>query len=168
MTEKGQLEARITFNGVTQEFAGEFDEVSRAIMQFLFGICPNLSLLSKIQFRVDESRLVEDIVDVIKFDKEGAIAVADLTDSSDEDRILIHLSAVYIGHRIGFLETNSLTIDEMHELTGIKRNPLNIRLSRLAKKRLVEIPETGRRRITSQGLALFVNQILPQLKEQVR
>lgn len=79
MTEEGKLEARITFNGMTEEFSGNFDEVSRAIMHFLFRICPNLSLLSKIRFGVDESRIVEEVTNVVKFDDVGTVIVADVS-----------------------------------------------------------------------------------------
>lgn len=153
---------------MTEEFSGNFDEVSRAIMHFLFRICPNLSLLSKIRFGVDESRIVEEVANVVKFDDVGTVIVADVSDSSDQDLIIIHLSAAYIGYRTGFLEIDRLTVEEMCELTGIKENALKIRLSRLAKKKLVDIPEMGTRKITSRGLAFFVDQILPRLRKKTK
>lgn len=82
--------------------------------------------------------------------------------------IIIHLSAAYIGYRTGFLEIDRLTVEEMCELTGIKENALKIRLSRLAKKKLVDIPEMGTRKITSRGLAFFVDQILPRLRKKTK
>ena len=165
MTEERKLEARITFNGMTEEFTGDFDKVSRAIIQFLFEICPDLSLLSKIRFAVDEKKLVEEIADVIKFDEQGPLFLADVSDFSASDLIIMHLSVAHIGYRIGFLEIDRLTIDEICELTGVKKNVVIVRLSGLAKKKFVHIPETGKRGITSRGLAFFADYLLPRLKE---
>lgn len=158
-----KLIVKIEFGEHKAEFSGDFDTVTRQVMNFLFDLCPALSILSKIKLEVDFEQLINDLHGIIKIAKEGILLLAPKERLTGPDLICLYLVGTYVGHKLGIFEKDSMTVDELSQYTGIKKNVVSVRLTELARSRIVSA-DTGERRITSIGIEHFKSEILPKIR----
>lgn len=154
---------RIEYGEHKAEFSGDFDAVTRQVMNFLFNLSPALSILSKIKLEIDFEQLVRDLNGIMKIAKEGILLLIPKERLTGPDLICLYLIGAYVGHKLGIFERDSMTLDELSQYTGIKKNVVAVRLTELARNRIVS-SDTGERRITSIGIEYFRNNILPKLR----
>jgi len=161
---KPKLFAKIEFGEHKVEFSGEFDDVSREIMKFLFEISPAISALSKIKLEVDLEQLVRELESILKVAKEGVFLLIPRERLIGPELICLYLIGAYVGYKLGILEKDSMSINELSQLTGIKKTVVRVRLAELAKNRIVISTGRGDRKITSIGIEYFRSVILPKIK----
>lgn len=161
-----KLIAKIEFGEHKAEFSGDFDAVTREIMKFLFNLSPTLSILSKIKLEVDFEQLVRDIHGIMKIAKEGVLLLTPKERLTGPDLICLYLIGAYVGYRLGVFEKDSMTVDELSQYTGIKKNVVAVRLTELARSRIIVPTDTGERRITSIGIEYFKSNILPKIRAE--
>lgn len=158
------LSAKIEFGELKAEFEGDFETVSREIMKFLSEISPAFSTLSKIKLETDFEQLVKDLEDVLKVAKEGPLLLVPRGSLSGPEIICLYLVGAYVGYKLGIMEKDSMSVDELSQLTGIKKTVVRVRLSEMGRSRIVASANKGERRITGIGIEYFRSAILPKLK----
>jgi len=161
-----KLLARIEFGEHKAEFSGDFDAVSREIMKFLFDMSPTLSTLSKIKLEVNFEQLVRSLQGIMKIAKEGVLLLVSRERLIGPELICLHLIGAYVGYKLGILEKETLSVDELSRLTGIRRAVVSVRLTELAHNRIVASTEPGERKITSIGIEYFRSTILPKIQTE--
>ncbi len=159
-----ELYARIEYGKLKAEFKGDFDSVSREIMKFLFEISPAISILSKIKLEVKLEQLVNELQGILKVSKEGILLLAPRERLSGPELICLYLVGAYVGYKLGVLEKDSMSVDELSQLTGIKKSVVSVRLSELKTSRIVALTDVGERKITPIGIEYFRNSVLPKLR----
>jgi len=158
-----KLVVRIEYGKHKAEFSGDFDAVTRQVMNFLFTLSPRLSILSKIKLEVDFEQLIRDLHGVMKIAEEGILLLVPRERLTGPDLICLYLIGAYVGHKLGIFEKDSMTLDELSQYTGIKKSVVAVRLTELARNKIVSA-DTGERRITSIGVEYFRNNILPKIR----
>lgn len=158
------LSAKIEFGELKAEFTGDFETVSREIMKFLFDISPSYSTLSKIKLETDFEQLTRDLQGVLKLAKEGVLLLVPREKLTGPELICLYLIGAYVGHNLGIIEKDSMSINELSQLTGIKKTVVRVRLNEMARSRLVSSTDTGERKITTIGIEYFRITTLPKLR----
>lgn len=161
---KQEVHAKIEIGEHKAEFSGDFDAVSREIMKFLFDLSPTLSTLSKIKLDVDFEQLVRSLEGILKIAKEGVLWLVPKERLIGPELICLYLIGAYVGYKLGILEKETMSVDELSQLTGIKKAVVGVRLAELARNRIVASADAGERKITSIGIEYFRNTILPKIQ----
>jgi len=166
-TPTGPLRASLEYGNIKTQFEGSFDEVWRSINRLLSEIRPSHveSALARIVHREELDRLVDDLEGVLRIAKEGPYFVVPVEHLPNRDKLLLALLGVYVGYKLGILDENSLSIDELCAMTRVRRNVAQVELSYLSRDRLVEITDVGRRKLTTIGVEYIRNEVLPKVKE---
>jgi hypothetical protein len=102
----------------------------------------------------------------MKIAKEGVLLLTPKERLTGPDLICLYLIGAYVGYKLGIFEKDSMTVDELSQYTGIKRNVVAVRLTELARSRIVESTDTGERRVTSIGIEHFKSNILPKIRTE--
>ena len=165
MSGKNRLLVRIEYGGATEEISGDFDEVTRQTMKFLYNIAPKLSLLDRIKLEIEDDKLIEEIGSIIKISSEGPVLLKEFKGLKTSDAIVTYLVGSYLGYKLGILSEDSLTVDQLSAYTVAGKDVVRARLSELGRSLMVEAGQVGERRITKIGLMRFEKEILPRLIE---
>jgi len=83
---------------------------------------------------------------------------------SIRELILLHLVKAYVGFRLGRLERDSLSVDELLKATGGKVGAVAGRLSEMVSDDYIERLGRAEYRITTYGLKHFLEAVLPKVK----
>jgi len=159
------LELTVKYKDMEVKFTGKPDDVVRSFLGFVGKVLPAYELASSLSLTVDIGRLLESIRGLIAFAPEGPIVTAPKEKLRGErETIILHLIKAYTGYQIGRLEKDSLTTAEVTSLTGAKPGTIGARLSELSNLGWVERVGRGEYRITTLGVKVFLDEIVPKLK----
>jgi len=162
---KPELHVTITFGDKHGDFSGDFDAVSRQVMAFLFEVCPALSLLGQIKLEVNLEELTKELQGILKIAKEGPYLLVPKDEFTAPETLGIYLIGAFIGYRLGILNKETYSLEELSSLSNIKVNIVRARLSEMARERWVETTETGERKITTIGIEHFRTKVLTKPKK---
>lgn len=165
MSEKDKLLIRIEYKGVTEEISGNFDEVTRQTMKFLYNLAPKFSLLDKIKLEIEDDKLIEEIGPIMKITSDGLLFVKEPKGLKTSEIVIAYLVGAYLGYKLGILLKDSLTVGQLSTYTGSRKDNLMVMLSKMSKTLMIESGEVGERKITKNGLLRFKQDILPKLIE---
>ena len=166
MSDKPRLTVKIQYDGFSEDLSGEFDDVARQAMKFLYDIAPKLSILDKLKLTVEDDELIEELGLVMKIAPEGPVFLKDFKGIKTSDAIISYLVGASLGFRLGILPKPALSIDQLSIYTGAGKEVVRARLSELNRSLMVETVDLGEKRITTSGLLRFKDHILPKLIEE--
>jgi len=160
-----KLELIVKYRDVEAKFAGSPEDVIRAFFGFMSRVLPAYDLASSLVLTVDLENLLRNVKGLIAFTPEGpVITVPREKIGGDRNVIILSLLKAYIGHKTGRLEKDSLSRPEITASTGVKDSTVAARLSELTDAGLVERVGRGEYRITTLGVKVFLEEILPKIR----
>lgn len=159
-----RVEVLVRYQDMEIRLTGSVDDVIRAFLQFMSKVIPNYELASGLTLTVDLEGLLRGLEGVIALTPEGIIITIPKERLSERDLILLHLVKASIGHQLGRLERDSVSISSILSLTGGKPSTTAARLSELVDLDWVERVGRGEYRVTTYGVAQFQEQVLPKIK----
>jgi len=151
LSEKRTIRVHVEFGDARVDFEGDLNEVFEAIVRFLSRIYPSIEILQKIVFSPDLARLMNSVVGLLEITSNGP-AISQNIDLPARSAICLALLGAYIGSRIGKLQRDSLSTNELSKLTGKARKTVTNELPRLIEEGLVEKVSEGEYRITELGI----------------
>ena len=165
-TPTAPLRATLEYGNIKTQFEGNFDEVWRSVNRFLTDIRPSHveSALAKIVHMENLDQLVDDLQGILRIAKEGPYFIRSLDNLTNKDRLLLALLGAYVGHKLGILDEDSLTIDELSTITQVKKSVAKVEASYMVRDRLAELVETGKRRLTTIGIDYTKREVLPKVE----
>lgn len=167
--ESSDLELVVKYRDVEARFVGKPDEVIRAFFRFMSNILPAYDLASELTLTVDLEELLRGVKGLIAFTPEGPIvAVPRERLGGDRNAIILNLVKAYIGHKVGRLEKDSLSMAEIMASIGGKSGTVAARLSELTNMGLVERVGRGEYRVTTFGVKFLLNEALPKIREEIK
>lgn len=160
-----KVELIVKYRDIEAKFAGSPDEVIRAFFSFMSRVLPAYDLASNLILTVDLENLLKSVKGLIAFTPEGpVITVSRDKIGGDRNVIILNLIKAYIGYRAGRLEKDSLSKPEITASTGVKGSTVAARLSELTDAGLVERVGRGEYKITTLGVKVFLDEILPKIR----
>ncbi|MEM1550865.1 MAG: hypothetical protein QXR13_02895 [Candidatus Bathyarchaeia archaeon] len=168
MEDRGEnLELIVKYKDVEAKFVGKPDEVMRAFLNFINEVLPAYDLATQLTLSVDIEDLLRSLKGLIAFTPEGPVIIIPREKmGGDKNAILLNLVKAYIGYRVGRLEKDSLSVADLTSATGCKSGTVAARLSELADMGLVERVGRGEYRVTTFGVKIFLEEILPKIKPE--
>lgn len=165
-TPTAPLRATLEYGDIKTQFEGNFDEVWRSVNRFLTDIRPSHveSALAKIVHMENLDKLVEDLQGILRIAEEGPYFISPLKNMTNKDKLLLALLGAYVGHKLGILDEDSLSIDELSAITEVKKKVSYVEASYMIRDRLVKLVEKGKRRLTTIGIDYTKRKVLPKIK----
>lgn len=162
--EKGIVTVHVKYRDIEQTFTGNANDVWVSINRFFSEMIPAFDLAHKITLTVDLQKLVEDFKDIIAIAPEGPQLVISRQKLTDSETLLLNLLATYIGHKIGKLDREWLTREELQAKLGKSMKITSTRLGELCKEGVAVKMENGNYKIATIGTKRVQKEILPRIK----
>ena len=142
----------VKYRDIEQTFTGNANDVWVSINRFFCETIPAFDLARKITLTIDLQKLVEDFKDIIAIAPEGPQLLIPRQRLTDSETLLLNLLAAYVGFKIGKLERERLTREELQAKLGKSMKITSTRLGELTKEGMVLKTKDGNYRITTVGI----------------
>jgi len=158
------LEVTIKYGSLEKKITGPPQLVAEEVFAFLTKAIPELELASHLALSVDVAQLAEACQGVLAITPEGVVVTVPTDNLADRELILFHLAKARIAQMLGKSEKDSVQSADL--ITATKRTSGTVagRLSELCAESLAERKGKGEYRVTTLGLHIFREQILPKIK----
>ena len=165
MTEKAEKVAvQIKYKDVEKTFSATIEETWLLLNKFFNEFLPSFEIANKLWLSVDLQKLAKDCESLIVFSREGASLLVPKSKLTDNETLALWLLASYVGHKLGLLESDALSKEELQAKLGKSGKITSTRLGELVKNDTVTKTADEKFRITTFGVAQMQKEILPKIK----
>ena len=142
----------VKYGDIEQTFTGNANDVWVSINRFFCEMIPAFDLARKLTLTVDLQKLVEDFKGIIAIAPEGPQLLIPRQKLTDSETLLLNLLAAYISYKIGKLEREWLTREELQAKLGKRMKITSTRLGELTREGMVLKTKDGNYRIATIGI----------------
>jgi len=161
------LEVIIKYGTLEKKITGTPDQVAQEVLSFLNKAIPQLELASHLSLSVDINELAKACEGILAVTPEGVVVMAPIDQLADRELLLLHLAKASIAHMLGKSDKDLVQSADLIVATKKSAGTVAGRLSELCGESLAERKGKGEYRVTTLGLHLFREQVLPKLKAAV-
>ena len=161
------LEVIIKYGTLEKKITGPPDQVAQEVLSFLNKVIPQLELASHLSLSVDINELAKACEGILAVTPEGVVVMAPIDQLADRELLLLHLAKASIAHMLGKSDKDLVQSADLIVATKKSAGTVAGRLSELCGESLAERKGKGEYRVTTLGLHLFREQVLPKLKAGV-
>jgi hypothetical protein len=158
------LEVTVRYGTIEKRVSGAPEQVAREVLVFLTSIIPQLELASRLALSVDISSLAQACEGVLAVTPEGLVVTVSVDTLADRELLLLHLAKARIAHMLGKSDKDLIQSADLIAATKKSAGTVAGRLSELCGENLAERKGKGEYRVTTLGLHVFQEQVLPKLK----
>ena len=158
-----KVSVHVKFGDVEQTYVGNVNDVWFLVNKFFSENIPSFEILSRVMLTVDLQQLVEDCKEVVTITPEGIAVLVSKERLTDNEALMLHLLAGYVGQKLGVLETASLTKEALQDSLGKNAKIISTRIGELCRKGYV-VKMNGDYKISTIGVKTLQNELLPKLK----
>jgi len=141
-------------------------DVTKAVLSFLNSIIPQMELASRLVLSLDLNKIAEACQGALAITPEGVVVTVSTDVLADRELLLLHLAMQKIAEMTSKSESDTVQASNLIAATKRSSGTVAGRLSELCTESLVERKGKGEYHITTLGMHLFQQQVLPKLKKQ--
>jgi hypothetical protein len=161
---QAKVEVHIKYKGVEKTFSGIPEDTWLLLSKFFNEFLPSFEIANKLMLSVDVQRLAEDCEGLIAFSQEGANLLVPKSKLTDNETLLMWLLASYLGNKLGMMESDALSKEELQAKLGKSGKITSTRLGELLKSDVVAKTTDEKFKITTFGVAQMEKDVLPKIK----
>jgi hypothetical protein len=155
---------QLKYRDIEQQFSAEPQDAWLLLAKFFNGVVPSFEIAQNLLLNVDLERLAKDIVGIVAFSSEGPNLLVPKNILTDNEVLLISLVAHYLGRKLGLVNCDSRSKEELQAKLGKSGKITSTRLGELIKNELVTKDPDGRFRITTFGIVQVQKEVIPKIK----
>ena len=168
MIEKSEkATVHIKYKDLEKSFSATLEETWLLLNKFFSEILPQFEIANKLWLNIDLQQLAKDCEGIIAFSPEGANVLAPKNKITDNETLLLWLMAGYLGHKLGIMESNALSKEELQAKLGKSSKITSTRLGELVKSDLATKTADEKFKITTFGITQMQKEILPKIKAKI-
>jgi hypothetical protein len=166
LTEKqDRIAVQVKYKDVETTFsAGSVEEAWLLLNKFFSQFVPSFEIATKLWLNVDLEKLAKDLEGVAAFSGEGSSLLVSKGKLTDNEALILWHLASYVGHKLGLLQSDSLSKEELQAKLGKTGKITSTRLGELVKSDLVARTSDDKFKITTFGVVQAQKEILPKIK----
>ena len=164
--EKDAVTVHVKYRDIEQTFTGKANDVWVSVNRFFCEMIPAFDLARKITLTVDLQKLVKDFENIIAIAPEGPQLLISRQKLTDSETLMLNLLATYIGYKIGKLEREWSTKEELQAKLGKSMKITGTRLGELAREETVLKTEEGNYKITTVGIKQLQEEMLDRIRAE--
>jgi len=161
------LEVIIKYGTLEKKITGPPDQVAQEVLAFLNKAIPQLELASHLSLSVDINELAKACEGILAVTPEGVVVMIPVDQLADRELLLLYLAKASIAHMLGKSDKDLVQSADLIAATKKSAGTVAGRLSELCGESLAERKGKGEYRVTTLGLHMFRQQVLPKLKPNV-
>lgn len=159
-----KVHVQIKYKDVMQEFSADPQEAWLLLNQFFKELVPSFEIAQKLWLNVDIQQLAQELNGIAAFSSDGASLLVSKNKLTDNEALLVWLTAYYVGHELGLLNSDSLSKEELQIKLGKSGKITSTRLGELVKSEMAAKTAEDRFRITVFGAVQVQKEIIPKIK----
>ena len=165
MTEKSEkVTVHIKYKDVEKTFSATPEETWLLLNKFFNEFLPSFEIANKLWLNVDLQQLAKDCEGLIAFSPEGPTLLVPKSKLTDNETLSLWLLAGYLGHKLGMVESDTVSKEELQTKLGKSGKITSTRLGELVKSDVVTKTADDKFRITTFGVAQMQKDTLPKIK----
>ncbi len=165
MTEKpAKIEIHIKYKALDETFSAPPEETWLLLSKFFNDFLPSFEIVNKLRLSVDTQTLAKECEDLIAFSEEGANVLVSKSKLTDNETLSLWLLASYLGYKLGMMDGDALSKEELQAKLGKSGKITSTRLGELVKNDLVMKTTDDKFRITTFGVVQMQKEVLPKIK----
>ena len=161
------LEVTLRYGGIEKRVTGAPEQVAQEVLVFLNSVIPQLELASRLALSVDISSLAQACEGILAVTPEGVVVTVPVETLADRELLLLYLAKARIAVLLGKSDKDFVTSADLITSTKKSAGTVAGRLSELCGESLAERKGKGEYRVTTLGLHMFQEQVLPKLKAEM-
>jgi len=162
LTEK--VAVHIKYKDVEEAFSATPEEAWLLLNKFFSEFLPSFETANKLRLSVDLQQLAKDCEGLIAFSPEGANLLVSKNKLTDNETLSLWLLAAYLGHKLGMIENDAVSKEELQAKLGKSGKIASTRLGELVKSDVVTKTADEKFRITTFGVVQMQKDMLPKIK----
>jgi hypothetical protein len=163
-----KIQVQIKYKGIEQQFSADPQDAWLLVNQFFKDFLPSFEIAQKLWLSVDLQQLAKDLNGIVAFSSDGASLLAPKNKLTDNEALSIWLTAQYLGHKLGMLNSDSQSKDELQTKLGKSSKITSTRLGELAKNGIVQKTADDKFRIATYGVIQTQKEVIPKIKAKIK
>ncbi|MBS7659585.1 MAG: hypothetical protein QXR17_04840 [Candidatus Bathyarchaeia archaeon] len=168
MKTENNITIHVKYCDLEKTFTGNINEVWLAVNKFFSELIPAFEMAKALTLKMDLSELVEACKGIVGFIENKPYLLVSKVKLTDNETLAIHLLAAYVGHKLGVLNTDSMSREELQSRLGKSGKITSTRLGELIKMGIVEKNPDGDYRLTGFGVVQMQREWLPRIRSKLR
>ncbi len=159
-----KIQVQIKYKDFEQQFSAEPQEAWLLLNRFFKDIIPSFEIAQKLWLNIDIQQLAMDLKGIVAFSSDGASLLVTKNRLTDNEALLVWLAACFLGHKLGLINNDSLSKEELQTKLGKSGKITSTRLGELVKSELVTKDANDRFRVTIFGIAQTQKDVIPKIR----
>ena len=169
MSQKAEkIQVQIKYKGIEHQFSADPQDAWLLVNQFFNDFIPSFEIAQKLWLSIDLQQLAKDLNGIVAFSDDGASLLAPKNKLTDNEALSIWLTAQYLGYKLGTLNSDSQSKDELQAKLGKSSKITSTRLGELAKNGVVQKTADDKFRITTYGVIQTQKEAIPKIKAKIK
>lgn len=169
MSEKPEkIQINIKYKQVEQQFSAEPQEAWLLLNQFFKDFIPSFEIAQKLWLNVDLQQLAQDLDGIVAFSGDGASLMVPKNKLTDNEALSVWLTAQFLGSKLGMLNSDALSKDELEPKLGKSGKIVSTRLGELAKNGWVAKTPDDKFKITTFGIVQTQKEVIPRIRQKLK
>ena len=169
MSEKPEkIFVQIKYKEVEKRFSAEPQEALLLVNQFFKDFLPSFEIAQKLWLSIDLQQLTKDLSGIAAFSSDGTSLMVPKNKLTDNEALMIWLTTYYLGKKIGAVNSDSLSKEELQIKLGKTGKITSTRLGELTKNGVLQKTIDEKFRITTFGVAQTQKEIIPRIKSKTK
>lgn len=162
-----KLTIQVKYKDVEKTFSGTPEEVWLTVNKFFKEFLPSFEIANRLLLSVDLQSLVKDCEGLVAFSPEGPNLLISKSKITDNETLALLLLASYVGYRLGMLESDTVSKEELQGKLGKSGKITSTRLGELVKSEIVMKTSDDKYKMTTFGVAQMQKEVLPKIKAKI-
>ena len=158
------MKVEIKYKDVDKIFVGTVEDVWTCVNRFFAEFIPTFEVASRLVLKVDMQALAKDCEGLIGFSKEGVNLLVSKDKLTDNEALLMWLLGSYVGFRLGFVDREAFSKDDLQMKLGKSGKIVSTRLGELVKGDYVVKDNDEKFRLTTYGVTQMQKETLPKVR----
>lgn len=168
MKTESNLTVHVKYGDLEKTFTGNLNDVWLAVNKFFGELIPAFEIAKALTLKIDLNELAEACRGIISFIENKPFLLISKGKLTDNETLAINLLAAYLGHKLGMLDTDSMSREELQNRLGKSGKITSTRLGELIKMGIVEKNPNGSYRLTGFGVVQMQREWLPRIRSKLR
>jgi len=161
---ENKITVHVKYRDTEQTFSGNVNDVWISVNKFFSGMIPALEVIRKVLLTVDFQSLIEDCKDIIAVAPEGAALLVPKAKLTDSEILSLHLLATYVGYKLGLLDSDAVSKEELRVRLGKSGKITSTRLGELCREGWATKTGDDDYKITTIGIKNLQRDVLPRIR----
>ena len=167
MIGEGKVTIQLRYRDIEKTFSGDIDDVWISINKFFSEFIPTFEISKKLVLTVDLQNLVKACENIIAFAEDGPHLLVSRNRLTDNETLALQLLARYIGYKLGVIESDAVSKEELQPRLGKSSKIVSTRLGELVKREIAAKTNDGKYKISTFGIIQIQKDILPRIKAKI-